>query len=142
MKHFKTSSDHRLVKAKVEINSELECRKRIQNQQLPSDQIIKGNMQKYQMGLKIRLSYKKMLSQMDMNMLKTKVRTYIKTASQRKKSHQTKISKKAKDLMNKRKMMKYTSEYNDLNKAKGQLGIHQFKNTSRNITEERVYSLF
>lgn len=122
LNRFDTGSDHRLIRAKIEINTKKERNKLIKIQPFPTSETIQENLQKFQAGLNKKLSNKEALDSLNVNDLENKISTDIRTTTKKicttVKKINSKIKKETRELMAKRRNLERgTLEYNEINKS-------------------------
>ncbi|XP_050306277.1 craniofacial development protein 2-like [Anthonomus grandis grandis] len=121
LNRFDTGSDHRLVRAKIEINVKSERNKLIKIQPFPISKTIQKNRQKFQAELDKKLSNKEALNSLNINDLENRISTDIRTTAKKicaaTKKNNSKIKKETRELMAKRRNLeKGNHKYNEINR--------------------------
>lgn len=122
LNRFNTGSDHRLVRAKIKINTAIERKKLLKNHRYPTSDVLQLKEAEYQNDLNQKLTKVK-LEQLEIDELANKITSSVKTSVKKicagTKNHKdTKLSQDTLKLLEKRRNAedRTTQEYMDLNK--------------------------
>lgn len=121
LNHFNTGSDHRLVRAKFSINTQLERKRRIEKSIRPSIVELADKREEYNTIIENKLEPTENLRELSLDDLSTKITSSIQTAKKvvcyRNKNKETKISKETNTLIELRRITDRDSPtYEELNK--------------------------